>query len=649
MAKKYVEPGLYTYATTPTWGVAQDGNGEAKGAATPATTSIVFSGVPSSGTISLAGASVSTSGVIGAASADAAANALAANINATTANVTTTGWRSGAVQLRNAVFARGPSGGAPSGTCQVMTRQGSAAFNGQNAFVFTLNNVSTSSPTTFSGGANGAWGWLWTLAESSIWPSGIARGGYGAIANTLPFAGSIAAGDVVHVRANNVTIDGGAGDYSTAFDTGATLGSATAPVRYVVGDPSEWTSDSATSTLRFRHPTGGARTWSIFSSGANTHFLFDGGVTAAGEPRTWFENYSTSTTGAIVVFTRQNSDVVRGCRFYASSNGRVDIVHNATKSQGHAAVYEFCSFEHPQNAAFLLSYSSGRYATLSFVHCTFSNSGASVPNSNGLFGIATNDWLALLLDSCRFTNFVSGSSLFTTPNQALFHTIARNCDFGNVTKWSVLYTLSFTGSSVDSDKFCSVVSQFGSRDFMLDTPRGAVEHVGARTYPTRNAVLDDGTTKWSLRVQPTTQAANMRFGNYFALPRIGKRNTLGENFLSVTLNMAIEQNLSWTKADVSMGVVYMDKDGVPRYQNTWDADGSALDAGTGTWSSESGGQVTFDDGGGTQYFNKKSLTVTTSYKVKPDTEVGVFVRIHSSVANTSRYLFVDPDIDLAVA
>ena len=35
----YCEPDLYTYAATPTWNTAQEGDGAAKGAATPATIS----------------------------------------------------------------------------------------------------------------------------------------------------------------------------------------------------------------------------------------------------------------------------------------------------------------------------------------------------------------------------------------------------------------------------------------------------------------------------------------------------------------------------------------------------------------------------------------------------------------------------------
>ena len=109
MSDFYVDHGVYASAlgTTPTWGVPQEGDGSAKDAATAASIgSVLFGSVPTSGTISVCGVSISTTGVLSAGSVDAAANALASNINATTTAVAA-GVAAGLPQLRNLVFARG--------------------------------------------------------------------------------------------------------------------------------------------------------------------------------------------------------------------------------------------------------------------------------------------------------------------------------------------------------------------------------------------------------------------------------------------------------------------------------------------------------------------------------------------------------------
>ncbi len=179
-----------------TWGECQDGDGTAKTAATPSTAEIVFTGVPSSGSIYVLGVVVTATW---ATSADNCANLLATAINALTTTAVGPASFTTRSQVRNHLYARGPANGAPAGTCQVMTRQGSADHAGLICFTHTLNNVSSAGTVNFSGGTGGAWGWLMNHA-STIWPSAIAQDQYGLWASAFSYTGSVSGGDVVKVR-----------------------------------------------------------------------------------------------------------------------------------------------------------------------------------------------------------------------------------------------------------------------------------------------------------------------------------------------------------------------------------------------------------------------------------------------------------------
>jgi hypothetical protein len=249
MADLFCDHGAYASAlgATPTWGVPQDGDGSSKDASTAASIgSVLFGSVPTSGTITVCGASVSTTGVLAAASVAAAADALAANINATTNAVSTTfantGCPTNANQLRNIVFARGPSGGAPAGTCQIMSRFGSATHNA-TAIAHTFNGTPTVSQ--FTGGVGGCWGTAINPAALGV-ASSIAARDYGTlhrrpVVGTVPSltnpvwqrTGGGASKSIAMTFAGNINLQHAGFSKKTIFDTNT-----------------KWTGDSALGQLR---------------------------------------------------------------------------------------------------------------------------------------------------------------------------------------------------------------------------------------------------------------------------------------------------------------------------------------------------------------------------------------------------------------
>lgn len=190
MADYYCDQGAYSsvLGTVPVWGIPQEGDGSNKHASTSSSIgSITLSSVPTSGTqVSVFGALVSITGVVNAASVDAAADALATNIN-NTSNLVTVGFATGTPRLQNLVYARGPSSGAPSGVCQIMTRVGSATLNVTG---ITTNLSPTPDVVQFSGGTGGCWGWFYNIAAIGV-SNTIAARNYGLWA-TRPMVWSVA-------------------------------------------------------------------------------------------------------------------------------------------------------------------------------------------------------------------------------------------------------------------------------------------------------------------------------------------------------------------------------------------------------------------------------------------------------------------------
>ena len=248
MANFYVDHGAYASAlgTTPTWGVPQEGDGSAKDAATAASVgSVLFGSVPTSGTISVCGVSISTTGVLSAGSVDAAADALATNINATTTAVGST-VAIGVPQLRNLVFARGPSGGAPAGTCQIMMRVGSTTLNhASNVNVAVAQTLSPAATLTqFVGGTGGCWGWLINPAAIGV-SSSIAVAAYGMmVSKPIAWTATPVQLDTTWARtASGTTI---------TLPTGTTFNRPNVgfPLNLLFDSNLQWTGDSGTGVVR---------------------------------------------------------------------------------------------------------------------------------------------------------------------------------------------------------------------------------------------------------------------------------------------------------------------------------------------------------------------------------------------------------------
>lgn len=637
-----------------TWALPQEGDGTATTAATAsATVSVDMSGwtfSSGSSTFSVMGCTALTIGA-GANSATNAqysatystmlANIVAAINLATAVNMVNipTGWCSGNM-VRNTVYAR-----ANGNNLELMTRAGSAGYNGLVAISF--SNVTGSSSQTWAGGSGGCWGYFYTWR--TMWPSALAAGAYGicGLAASGLLAGTMGnatlGGDVVRVRSNKTLwADNNAGFY-IGFG-----GSRLVPLEIQIDDGTTWPADGSTPELKIV----------CYANFSNYYNMFQAAV-AAGPVNLRATKYSSGERS--LKFQLPSGSTATGY-FAVSTNGNLSI-HNAdfdtsNATSAYAQLYVYagdtnyancfvrCRFKHKANAAFIGTTGTGRGA-IEVVDTEFDATGASVPNSgvfNGFGGHASG--LEVLFECCKFTGFPATSRLFANgagtiyPNRIIF----SNCSWGGlVAKGPV--TLPPSGIyAVRTANYVSGYSQSGNRDFFNNTMSGYFDWDSGASYPTCNARLLDGTTAWVIKVIPTTDPLKISRNCPLELPRIGKivptADLLAQDVRTLKIHLAVRDSLTLTKQDVSLFVVYEDASGVLQVIDTYDYAGAALSTSTATWSNESAGQVLW----GAAAHNKKEFSVTTSTAVKAGTEVGIFVRFGFSVADTTQTIFVDPDI-----
>lgn len=278
MADYFCDQGAYTYGlgSVPAWGMPQEGDGTALGAATASSVaSVTFSAPPTSGTMAVCGTTINLASVLGAASANNAANSLAISINTTSATVSVAA-ASGAPQLRNLVYARGPSTGAPAGTCQIMMRVGSATLDtANNAAAAIATTMDNTAATAFAGGAGGCFGWFLNPSHIGVGGTLTART-HGVLAQKplVHPAGGFTAADTVHVRTGrNLTLVIGDASFGA-------LANRDAYINFLFDDGTVWAGDSPSAKLKLNWLASGKNIyWSNNNQYASYRCRRPGGLT----------------------------------------------------------------------------------------------------------------------------------------------------------------------------------------------------------------------------------------------------------------------------------------------------------------------------------------------------------------------------------
>lgn len=641
-------------AIIPSWGIASEGDGTAMGAATSATVSVDLTGATADAgdTISVMGAvltcvaSGATVNQFNAGSGATLVSNLVTAINRTTNTSTVaaqgTGWATPKIQ--DAVFARI---GSPTTTLQIMTRAGSAQYN--SSLVAQAGIVGVTGPWTFSGGAGGAWGYIFN-ANSTTGPSAMALATYGLWGAAQVLAGVQDAGDVVRFRCGKIV---SLSNVQYAPAPPASIGTEYLPVVHEFTTNTVWVGDSATAALEFQYVGINSNSF-LLPLGTATALHVRGTPIGSGSWSLKVTQIAGTSTAGVGVSMGAGNNLLSGFNIacltaigqaattftaYGANNTRMGRIENGV-------------FSHPKAGAFMTAVGTGGYYGARFRGVTFDNSGQASPNA-GVFPSHAQGTLAVVdLSGCKFTNFVANSRLFpagTAMGGSRY--LLSECSLGGVTVRGPV----FAGALFDNLTlgFCSSFSSSGLRDFWIDGQRGMVSWNSSISQPALGALLPDGVTRWSYMLSPGTVNGNITLGAPLETPAVYKLNTLTSGSRTFTAEFCVGDTLVLDRSKVSFLVEYATAGGEQIALDSWDVTGAALTASTVIWGNaegspqESGGQVTFSNGS-TLLHNKYKIQVSTP--AGSDLPLGATVkfifRLHTAVVTSNELLFVDPDFGI---
>lgn len=639
MADFFCDHGAYASAlgTTPTWGVPQEGDGSSKYAATAASVaSIAFASVPTSGLMSVCGINIGTTGVIGAANVGAAADALAGLINAVATTVAA-GVAVGTPQLRNLVYARGPTLGAPAGTCQIMMRIGSATLNQATNSNAAIASTFDGTPTLvqFVGGTGGCWGWLFNTSAIGV-ASSYAALAYGVAVSASPLVSVSSAAvsakptitDDIYVRtASGYTL-------TCAVNTCPNWGTPNYSHNLIFDSNTVWTGDSGT----------GVVTVSMSNTSADLSLYL--------------------CPSAVGLFKSVRCIKKNSLQFYWASNtsGHFQIIGNSSGGGVSPTLLDGLLFEEATNivAASAMSFMcNGVIVSLRLKNCTTKHMTARTTWSRGLlFGAFEG---TLIFEGCTtITNHTGGSD----PGPVLVGA-QPNSGSGTVIK---LIGHSISGWAFGNYRALNTVSAQANLDVVVDGCTGFAlgAYVGIQSnnkltntytftsptlgfrheygagvvdwnpsaspaYPTRNALTFDGVS-WSIKMDWFAATASVIIN--LLTPKLATISRLANGVRTVAVDFLSPVTL--TAKNVALRVHYVSTDGKAYCDTTW-AKSSALTQPGATWAGS----------GSYPSHVSNRLTLATTNAVAMGTEIFCFLEIVGPPPGGSGIqLYVDPEMGL---
>lgn len=647
MAEFFCDHGAYAsnLGSAPAWGVPQEGDGSSKNAATTsAIASVVFTSVPTTGVISMCGASISTSGVIGAASVDAAANALATNINATTAAVSSAA-AVGTPQLRNLVFARGPAGGAPAGTCQIMTRIGSATLNhAANANVAIAQTLSPAATLTqLAGGSGGCWGWLINPAALGV-ASSITAVNYGTLvanpyasaASATPSTSALPTGaDVIYVRT-------GAGQTITLPVTQGIGAAQTFSHRIVFDTNTKWTGDSGLGEIIIGISTGGGDVTVRLASNSSglrrvVQAIKRGGLRINYTAGPSFSGnallrlYSASGNASPALWQGVAFSDVRGAgaavgaslRFEAGSIFNVRLVD--------------CDYLDQTARSSIVTPLGGTIndgCVLEFDGCSFTFNNTSGADPGPWWSGTLGPRSAIRLRGCALSGWAFGKHRVFGPSSVsdAGELSAIGCTGINLgTSYVNLQngTIAQSGTAT----YAAITSAEPGQGYRYEYRNGVVDWnpEAAPAYPTLRALQQDGATKWAVKLDWFSTANVVHPAAPLTTPRLTVINRMATAVRTVMLDFFSPVALNEFQA--VLRVQYVDSGNVVRSESTM-GQASALALSGEAWA------------GASSYPAHAAyrLQLTTSRAVKQQTELAAWLEMTDSPPGGSGVqVFVDPE------
>lgn len=658
MATRWLDHGVYpAYNATPNvagaWGIPQDGDGLAKALSTASSIAkITFSAVPTVGaspSITVMGvAFTSLATLTGAASANAAADALATLINNSGTALPTT-IVAGGQSLRNILYARGPTNGAAAGSCEIMTRAGSALFNyAANTLcqitTANVNNVSSVlADQQFKGGVSGCYGYLFSL--NTMWPTGISTYYYGLWTGTPSMGGYPLPGDTVYIRSGKTIA---AGTNVNANMSIPDLGTVASLVTYIYDDATEWPADGVEPVLRIQTTnSNGAALWNWYTGGYVYH---KAKKYASGQRNVVFEVTSANGTQGVQInlATASRLDCID---LYGIDNGTPCLLESFSTQYGCDLFDCRISWPKQRTGRNFVNFGSSGSSRATF-HGGVIEVRAATDWHDGIIANTTNQTAKFVFSGTAFKGFIAPTRLIATGASWAIGTIVfLNCSF-NAGITDVGPSFKSLNNNLFSSNTCMGVGAViisntsGNQENIVDNSTGFAGWWSTGGYPTLSGLLRNG-SPYSFRIAPNSVATTVALFSPLESPRIGVRTSAAAN--TVKVNLLVEKTLAWTTADIEAVVTYQGTDGLCHEESNWSLPGVALTPNTAAWTNlgtdpaDSVARVNYAG----IYFNRFEMAITTSVPIQVGTDVIMQIRVHSLVANSNQQAFACPQLILS--
>lgn len=646
MANFYCDHGAYASAlgATPTWGVPQEGDGSSKDAATASSVaSILLNAQPAAGNLlSICGITFgATSGgtvnyTIGGTLTATVDNIVAAINGCTTAvGASVAG---GTPQLRNLVFARNTGGT----TVQIMMRVGSAALDyANNTSVGITSSGWGTAPTIthFAGGSGGCWGWLANTAAIGV-SSSIAALAYGLITGTQPMVSSLGTTLQVPTITDPVYVRTGNGYTLTcAVNTSPNLGAVTFSRWLVFDTNTQWTGDSGNGKVVISMSTNNADiALRLVANAAYTlryTALKKGGfkfLWASSNTSGYLYFHPTSTGGNRAISLFENIAFEEGAGVSASvSNMRIIV------SGGYAATrFKGCTFNYTTGRTAwwgLVTAYSGYDGSLIFEGCTVTANLTAGADPGAVFSVGLSTGAALRVIGCDFSGWAFGKlralSSGLTMGSGIEYLFSGNTGLAMGTSY-------LNASAQDSWNPNRITSSFSSQDtgfaFRYEYMAGVVDWNpdASPAYPTRGALLFDGVTPWSIKMDWFANTANV-FSN-LVTPEMS--TVYRQAAATKTISIDFLSPIALTEFDIVLRVQYVGTNGKVVSETTL-GNAAALTSPGATWTGISNYPS----------HTSKRLSLTTQNAIKQGTIVSAFIEImRVPPGGSGVQLYVDPEM-----
>lgn len=577
MADKYCDPTLgqaayADYATTPTASgtvptKCEDGNGKASGVASMATLVITFTGIPTANeAITIAGVTFTAkaSGATGnqfncVTDAATCATNLKNAINASTTNAVQPASEIAATApLRNIVNAT-----SSAGVVTVYTRIGSAAWNS-----VTENETLTNATITaqWSGGTDGAWGYLFNVAAIA-WPTSVAAGAYGAQA--APYLDGRSNGDIVHIRTKRSGADVTITAPSTTFTvTTPAIGIDGAPLTFLADNGVKWSGDAGTLIISIPANGGAHRSW-LTPNTTGVNQVWAGAEVSAGVYNWRWELTGTHQTGTwrVTVGATAGSNVntlsLERMSFTGASNAAMANQNNswcmlqfqpcasgnASPSKPRMTLKDVVVKSQSQTSPIVLQNATYRQV-LKLDNYTHDAAGLTSTTDKAMFDITGHAFVEA--QSSKWINFPASanqSGVQYSPNSRDVQIVLRDCVrtnikmSGGLSNGGVLGQSAPSSQPLDQAHFISESSSIGGRNFIFENYRQSFVWVDSAA-PSHLASLLPSGSPFSVRVGVTTDSTEVNKSMPVVFSHFDKHNTLSSGSRTATLALLVDANIN---------------------------------------------------------------------------------------------------------